>query len=234
MKAEHRKELHTNALAQSMTRLVEGFKASPKSTSTVLWVLGMLVAGTVFAWYYFGGSGSNTGPLWVQLYNDTNLEQLKAIYEGHAGTIPGRTAQFQRARELLQIGLENLGGARRSEAIGNLAQARSVYTQLLRECTDEPLLRQEAMLGIAKAEEALIGVPQAQMPKSDTPVPPGDLDKAIAAYEGFLEELKLSRIDPESELYKSVRRYVDNLKSNREAVTKFYDRLNEEAAKKKQ
>src|SRR5262245_13110891 len=123
MKAEHRKELHTNALAQGMTRLVEGFKASPKSTSVVLWVLAILAVGTGFAWYYYGGRGSNTGPLWVQLYNDTNLEELKAIYEGHAGTIPGRTAQFQRARELLQLGLENLGGAGRSTAIANLAQA---------------------------------------------------------------------------------------------------------------
>ena len=228
MKAEHRKELHTNVLAQSMKGLVEGFKASPKSTSTILWVLAILGVGTVVVWYFAGGQGSNTAPLWIKLYQDNQLDDLEKIYQENPGTIPGQTARFQQARELLQRGLEALAGPNRTQAVKDLDLARKYYAQLFVVCTDDSVLRQETMLGFARAEEALVGIPKELMPAGSEP---GNLQKALNSYEDFLQVL--SKVNPESALYKSLRQYVDKLKSDQDAVAKFYDRLNEEAGKKK-
>jgi len=226
MKAEQRKELHTNALAERMTRLIESFKASPKSTSVVLWVLGILAVGTGLAWYYAGGKGSDSGALWVKLYEDTRVADLQKIYEENPGTIPARTARFQQAREYLQRGLEAMGGPGRNNGIEHVVQARRYYQQLLLECTDEPLLRQEALLALAKAEEALVGIPKEQLPGDNAP---GDLKEAIKYYEQFLKMIG----DVQPEKYQSLRDYVAKLTADRDAVARFYDRFNQESAKKK-
>src|SRR5262245_50618170 len=56
MKAEHRKELQTNALADRMGRLLQSFKSRPRRTSLLIWllVIGVIVGG--FAWWTAGNT----------------------------------------------------------------------------------------------------------------------------------------------------------------------------------
>src|SRR5262245_11523613 len=52
MKAQHRRELHTNLLADRMGRLVRNVQSAPKSTSIILWSFVVLAAGTFIIWEY--------------------------------------------------------------------------------------------------------------------------------------------------------------------------------------
>src|SRR5947209_2645787 len=118
MKAEHRKELQTNILADRMGRLVQGMKlGGPKPTSLVLWVLAGLALGTVlFYWYYSGSVRSSRSHLWFaveQEVNNTNdpakaMERLGTLAADHPGSMPALIARLQRARLLEQAGLERL------------------------------------------------------------------------------------------------------------------------------
>ena len=56
MKAEHRRELNTNALADRMGRLVQGMKQPSQGGSVVLWVIGAVAIFCLGGWYVFSGA----------------------------------------------------------------------------------------------------------------------------------------------------------------------------------
>src|SRR5437868_2901740 len=62
----------------------------------------------------------------------------------------------------------------RIKAADTLADVRSRYAELAKEGGDEPELVQEALMGVANAEEVLAGIPKADNPKE----PRGSLDEA--------------------------------------------------------
>src|SRR5438132_9452135 len=79
MKAEHRKELQTNFLADRMGRLMQGMKAGPQTSgSVVIWVLAALTIGTIVAWYV-AGMNSNRSPLWVRFEKDSADHDLEGL-----------------------------------------------------------------------------------------------------------------------------------------------------------
>src|SRR5439155_19574769 len=127
MKAEHRKELQTNFLADRMGRLMQGMKAGPKTSgSVVIGVLAALTIGTIVAWYV-AGMNSNRSPLWVRFEKDSadrDLEGLRSLAISNPGTLPARAARFQRARVSLQEGLANLYSNQRESADSQVKQAR--------------------------------------------------------------------------------------------------------------
>ncbi len=225
MKAGHRKELQTNALADAMGRFVQEVRARPQSASIVLWVLGLLAAVILVVWFFSrGGSQSD---LWVKIesdsYNRTPQEALAGLSKVAADspkTMPGRTARFQEARLLLPQSLQMLGTADRAEAVKDLVRARSLFTQLVNETGDDALLRQEALLGAAKAEEALIGVPTVEKPEQAY----GSVAKALELYK------KAAEIAPKDYLAKQAQLRVKQLQDNAADVEKFYTELNKLAS----
>src|SRR5439155_21112793 len=95
--------------------------------------------------------------------------------------VPGRAARCQQARFILQQGLQfqfALGGGR-EDALRNLEEARTLYRQLATESQDSPVLAQEALMGAATAEEALIGTPLPDNAEGER----GTLDHAIDDYQ---------------------------------------------------
>src|SRR4051812_34293286 len=60
MKAEHRKELETNALASGMGRMIRGMRERPKRRSVLVWVLALVVLVGLGAWYWFWAAGKQT------------------------------------------------------------------------------------------------------------------------------------------------------------------------------
>jgi hypothetical protein len=225
MKAEHRKELQTNVLADRMGRLVQGMRSGGQSTSAVAWFLIVLAVGVFLAWYFASGPSAQSAA-WVKLYEDTNPEDLENAAKSEPGTLPWRTAQFQQARIALQEGLENIYSERRSTAIKDLVNARRLYEELRPQCVDAPLLVQETLLGEAKAEEGLVGVPKDDNSREGL----GDLNRALGLYQQYLQALE--KTDPDSPLYQSVRQHVEELQKDPKKVEEFYANMNRIAAEK--
>lgn len=184
MKAAHRKELQTNALADRMGRLIETLKSGPKSTSVVAWLFVFVALVAVVGWRYLGGSNPETeSSRWLSLGTATHLPDPSSASKGldeiqaeERGSMQARAARVQLARLSLREGQENLAHAdseKRKEALGKLRKARDLYEQLTRETADIPLLQQEALMGTAKAEEALAGVAGAD----------GDFGRAVSYYQ---------------------------------------------------
>jgi hypothetical protein len=222
MKAEHRHELHTNALKASMTRIVKGFQEDPRSNLKYGWVVGIIVVALVAAWFFAGSSGKYA-LLWRELDNESDPAQLEIIANEGQGTLPGRTAQFQRARLLIQQGLRGLFTSNRPTAISDLEEARRLFTQLSAECKDSPLLTQEALMNMAKAEEALVAIPKENNPAQAR----GDLDKAMQIYRSLAEGYS------DSFLGKQAAEHLQQLETNKSQVVKFYAELAKLAEGKK-
>jgi tetratricopeptide (TPR) repeat protein len=224
MKAEHRKELQTNALAHAMTKLVKEVRARPQSTAVVGWVLGVLAVVIFVIWLFSGGSNS---ALWVEIESDSYIREphialasLAEIAAKSPKTLPGRTARFQEARLLLPQGLQMLGTADRADALKRVVRARTLFGQLINETSDDPLLRQEALLGAAKAEEALIGVPNPD--KADQSY--GTVAKALELYN------KAAEISPDGYLAKQAQERAKYLQEHGTEVEKFYTEFNKLAS----
>jgi tetratricopeptide (TPR) repeat protein len=164
MKAEHRKELQTNALADAVGKLIKGARSRPNATTVTFWVFLILAVGLFFGWRWWSSHSERTrSALWLRLDEAANLEAVAAVARDGQGTPPGRMARYQQARVLLRQGLSELCSysATREEREKNpppldkLEQARDLYNQLHKDARDNPLLAQEALMGAAKAEEAL-------------------------------------------------------------------------------
>jgi hypothetical protein len=218
MKAEHRKELQTNYLADRMGRLMQGMKAGPQSSgSVVVWVLASLTIGTAVVWY-LAGANSNRSPLWVQFEEESaqhDLEGLVKLANANPGTLPARAARFQRARISLQEGLAGLYSSQREAAVSQVKQARQLYADLAQECTDDPILAPQALMGAAKAEEALTGIPKAD----DSAESLGTVDKALEYYH------RLAKDYPNSFLAKAAQERIDKLEKSRDDADKFYQEM---------
>ena len=235
MKAEHRKELHTNVLADRMGKLVETIKSPNSTTSVVMWVIGGLAVVTLIAWFWFSRPSETSAKLWAELdadsfnktddyFSDGNehqvLHDLGKVSQGHARTVPGRTARFQEARYLLPLGLKNLASPFRSEAYRQLREARDKFEKLAGESGDNHVLMQEAFLGAGKAEEALLAAPD-----------DNDSAKTVGSVEKAKEFFRKARdLKPDSFLGKEAARHYDRLDKNSKEVVEFYTDLNKRSA----
>jgi hypothetical protein len=230
MKAEHRKELQTNVLADSMGRLLQGMKGGPSRASLLLWGLVALAVLAFVGWRYFSNRTRETrSGLWLQVdqtdqeLNGANtsgqvedtLKRLEDTAKDHPGTVPTRVMTFTRARTLLRLGMERLfTPSQRETAKQQVKEARSLYSRLIEEAKsepskDDPVLAQEAMMGVAKADESL-----------------GDLDQAALGYR------RLADTYPNSALGKAAGERADYLgnEQNRRQVQALYEALEKQAA----
>ncbi len=154
MKAEQRKELETNALADRMGHLVQRMKTQPRR-STLYYVLGgiavMVIVFLIARWFQV--SRQENSQRWFMINNGTKtyLEQL-AVKEGE--TNPGKAARFQFAWMLYwEGGVKRLGVGNGSEAITRMDEAAELYKKLAQECASDPFWEPEALYGLAVIEE---------------------------------------------------------------------------------
>ncbi len=109
MKAEHRKELQTNSLADHLGRWIQGLRHGLKSKptpSTFVIIVFVFLALVVFVgWRYYSSSQQRErSQLWLELDQARSPADVEEIADKHAKTTPGQVAQFERARVLLQKG----------------------------------------------------------------------------------------------------------------------------------
>jgi len=179
MKAEHRKELKTNVLAETLEKTLQSIKEGP-SRGTLL-TLGVVALALVlfFTWRYFATSArEDDSSRWLRWDSLIAAQQLEAFAQDKdiQGTPQGRLARFQVARLDLFEGLRQLGSSR-NQGVESITRAAQAYVKLVDDTQDVPLLQQEALMGAAKAYESL-----------------GDLKKAQTYYD------RLTREHPQSAL----------------------------------
>jgi tetratricopeptide (TPR) repeat protein len=225
MKADHRKQLEKNELADRLARWWKGGSDQAKSNSTFWGILGaaVLVVVLIFAWRYYAVSGQNSqGLVWAQIDAEAekgNFDQtskgLEAIVEANHGTSVGRAAKAQLARLSFNDGINRLcNDQTRSQAIANVEKARTLYGELVKESNDDPELQREAMLSVAQTEESLVGIPKAEGNESR-----GSLDKALELYDEAVHKYEST---PEG---KQAAARAKDIRENKEKVQQFYDEL---------
>lgn len=231
MKAEHRHELHTNLLADRMGRLVKGMKSAPSTTSTYVWVFLIVAVVAVIAWQYYSRSTYTAqSALWMDLSDATHEAmggpaKLVKISQEARGSLPGRTARYQLTRmdfHSAQRDLTSVAAPERADAVRRLKEVRERYAQLLKESSDSPVLSQEAMMGIAKAEESLIGVTDSEKPEETL----GSLAKALEDYKALAKKF------PESVLGRAAAKRAEEIEAKGPEIEKFYAELNQLLAPK--
>jgi hypothetical protein len=175
MKAEHRKELQTNALADRMGRVLRGMKQKPGRGSFLTVVLvGLVILAGLFFWWRRTSANQREARRWVdfekgqdRIVAELSLRQpsrgdpqLQYLFDlanrsGNEGTPQSRAANMEIAWALLYDGgIKSLGDP---GATKNIQQAKKYYTTLLdlSEVKDDPILGPEARYAIAVADEAL-------------------------------------------------------------------------------
>jgi tetratricopeptide (TPR) repeat protein len=225
MKAEHRHELKTNALADSVSRLLQSLKTGPSRHSLLVWGGFLLVVVIIGTGYFIWKSNRDArSALWVQvdeaqrkLDNAATPADVEAALKGfqttadqHAGTVQARALRADRARTLLRDGMEHLYSSERDDALKHVKEARDLYGQIAADKDNDPILIQEALMSVAKADESL-----------------GNLDEALKGYQ------KLAHDYPNSFLGKAAderAKYLED-ENNRKKVKELYEALDKEVNK---
>jgi hypothetical protein len=166
MKAEHRKELVTNTLANRLGEAVQSMKEGPSRGTVVVLAAAGLIVILIFVWRYLATSAEETDSArWFKWDSLTTPEQLKAFVEDKdaEGQPQGRLARLEEARRSLHEGLRQLGNiGTRKKATEDIQRAAGLYDKLADECADKPLLHQQVLMGSAKAHESLGEADQAR------------------------------------------------------------------------
>jgi hypothetical protein len=180
MKAEHRHELKTNALADMLGRTWRAIKTGPSRH-------GLLLAGIAIAVVVVAGTGyfvwkshkESRSALWVKMDDiqrqldessdpddvKKTLDEAKSTADANAGTMPARGLRFKRARALLRMGLDRLASDKRDEAVKDVQEARRLFSDLTSDPSgkdNDSLLVQEAVMSVAVADESLGSLEEAK------------------------------------------------------------------------
>jgi hypothetical protein len=158
MKAEQRKELETNTLADRMGLLVQRVKASQRRT-VLLYLLGAVVL-LVCLWYSYNwwyGRDRDTSEQWI-LFHDGSRDRLQHVGKENANTPAGKAARLQIAWFLYwHGGIKSVGGEP-TDAMEHIRAAKKVYEQLVEDCSKDDadkVFHQQALLGLAVSQESL-------------------------------------------------------------------------------
>jgi hypothetical protein len=214
MKAEHRKELHTNLLADRLGRLLQSlregtwWKVHPSTKAWIITAAVVAVVALVVGWRFYSSSAKkSTSAEWAQIDDATSLVDLEKIAELEPKGTATRAARFQIARIYLRRGMEHFVSMTpnaRQDALSDLEKAAGHYAALADQAKDTPLLEQEALLGVAKAKEAL-----------------NELDAAREAYQ------KLASKYAQSVNGKEAARRLEKLEKEKAQLAAFYNKLDD-------
>jgi tetratricopeptide (TPR) repeat protein len=230
MKAEHRKELQTNALADRIGRFIQGMKTRTQANSIMIWVVVLVVAALIGVWWLISRANKNSrSQMWVNLdtistpsrdmpldvnhnpYKKT-VEDLEEIVEKYPGTKAALIARFDLARiNLRNRGLDLLADNTK-EALANLDKARREYTKLAEEYKDDPQWAARAKLGLAQIAETR-AVEDLK-----------NLDKAAKLYEEVANDYGDTAAGMEAR--ERAKDFKD--KTKREAIERFYKDLKDD------
>jgi hypothetical protein len=130
----------------------------------------------------------------------------------------------------------SFAGDDRLRALPLLKDARKLYTELVPQCVDVPLLAQEAMLGRATAEETLAGIVESaeatETSTAETSEPSKEEKRAGSLEQAREYYLELANKYPDSIAGKTAQERAKELESSRTKIEHFYEEANKKAAPK--
>ena len=218
MKAEERKHLKENELAERLGRVWRAV-ASGSTTNTIIW--GVILCGLAIAigWrYYSNATFQSRSAEWTAVERAGTAAELERIINDHPGTVVARTARFHLNRHLIDQALGHIASPtseERLKAANSLEEIRNSYLELAKVTTDEPELIQESLMQVARADEVLAAVP-----KADSVLTPREtLDNAQKAYEALATRF------PESYLGKQAAKRAQEMEEHKTQIRVFYDSL---------
>jgi hypothetical protein len=152
MKAEHRKELETNTLADKMGHMMHRVQGSPRRAFFIYLLLAVVVS--VGIWYFYRSMilGQQTrSKEWADFYDGAPsvLMDLQKK-EGEPVSKAARMQfywQFYWERGVKSIGLNP------RQTIGMMNELSDRYRELAKDCKDDPTFEPEALLMLAVVEE---------------------------------------------------------------------------------
>ena len=164
MKAEQRKELETNILADKMGQAMKRVKTRPRRSFFVYLILtvAVLVAATL-TYLWITGNRRDNSNRWYMLY-DASRENLLAMSQTNGETDAGKAASFQIAWNMFwsegvkMIGYQSrLPGGERGvdHAMTALEKVGGLYEKLAEDCKTDPIFHPQALLGQAVVEETM-------------------------------------------------------------------------------
>ncbi|MBI3411659.1 MAG: hypothetical protein HY040_25295 [Planctomycetes bacterium] len=196
MKAEHRKELETNVLADRMGRMVKRVRENPRRRTTLYVVAGVIIV--VAAYLFMNRISTNkeeNSRRWM-LLDDGAGPAMELLRRSHGDTNQGKAARFQEAWDILWKGVRFLGQGpvmkvpfRDQQGVPVVKEispfefldvAQERYTSLKTDCAGDPFWEPEAAYHLAVIEEAR------------AIANPDNLKVAKAAYEAVANEHKAS------------------------------------------
>jgi hypothetical protein len=211
MKAEQRKELETNALADRMGHLVQRVKTQPRR-STLYYVIGAAAIGItlIVAFQWYKSNQRQDSQRWQFVYVGAR-DLLDAVEKEAPDSNQAKAARFQEAWFLYwDAGIRMIGRKGKGQgAMGDLGEAEKQYRKLAEECKDDPIWESEAMYGLALIEETRA------VAKSDA------LDSAKKRYE------ELANKHPKTARGMLAKEWLANYddKSKKEELVQFYDEM---------
>lgn len=177
MKAEHRKELHTNLLKDQLGKLV----GKTKSSSRTFWgVLAALILLCVLYWWWTTRAANRITVAWMDYWysrgDGLGVGALEQMESSHKGTAAARAARLALADELYERGFQSISAKTRDKAISDpFVQAQKLYEEIQQQSGNSTDLALRAAIGVAKCEESR-----------------GDLQKAISHYQEVVDKFDKS------------------------------------------
>ncbi|MCS7047470.1 MAG: hypothetical protein NZO58_14020 [Gemmataceae bacterium] len=153
MKAEHRKELETNALADRMGRLLQSARQTPQRSAVWYFITAVVAAlVVVLAYRYWHTKKRDNSEAWVNYY--LQGPHAKDVAENFADRPQGKAVKFDLYGQLLWETITQLGTDPKGR-INRLRQLSGLFENLRDECEKEPILQAEAMYALAVIDETL-------------------------------------------------------------------------------
>jgi hypothetical protein len=154
MKAEQRKELETNTLADKMGHVMQRVKASPRRTFLTYFLVAAALIAVAFVGYrWFYGYTAERSLQWLKLY-DGDKKHIDELMK-EKDTNAGKAARFQFAWLMYwDFGVKMIATDKMG-AMQSLKDAVELYGELAEDCKLDPVFEPQALLGRAAAQECL-------------------------------------------------------------------------------
>jgi hypothetical protein len=167
MKAEHRKELQTNSLADMLGRTVRNVRGGTGVSWTWIIVFAVLAVAVVIFFWVRNNQARNNSELWVKV-DDNTPKTLQQIYNDSKDSNQGKAAMLTLVHEELYSGVKSLGGGPQfqSQGVEYLTRCQAIYGMLEKDCEGNDEWVAEAKYGQAVATEALAVVDPENLKKA--------------------------------------------------------------------
>ncbi len=210
------KDLEQNALASWLSRTWLNFKQG-KLISYKLMALILIVTAAVGVWAYISYERKKANSRrWIEFEEATTAEKLEDLAKRHPETPLAAYSLLGVARARLGLeGIDVVNSPRiekRAAAVENIEKARKAFGELLKFFADDVVGRAECYLGLAKAEMALVAVPEKP---DDLTKFKGDVSKVVEYLDEFLKI-----VPNEIPLAKDTKRLADALRNEQSADPK--------------